>query len=82
MRIQAWMISSFHLYNFLISSFIRFTSIGLKDATNSMYPAEAFSAKFTYVALWKVFGVASSQSFFLQALGHVWYLQRHGPGPG
>jgi len=27
--------------------FIRFQSINLKDATNSQYPAEAFSAKFT-----------------------------------
>ncbi|KIK40809.1 hypothetical protein CY34DRAFT_107583 [Suillus luteus UH-Slu-Lm8-n1] len=27
--------------------FVRFTSINLKDATNSQFPAEAFSAKFS-----------------------------------
>jgi hypothetical protein len=31
--------------------FIRFTSLGLKDATNPNYPAEAFSAKFTLSAM-------------------------------
>jgi len=31
--------------------FIRFTSLGLKDATNSQYPAEAFSAKFTMTGM-------------------------------
>lgn len=31
--------------------FVRFTSINLKDATNSQYPAEAFSAKFTMTGM-------------------------------
>lgn len=31
--------------------FVRFTSISLKDATNSQYPAEAFSAKFTMTGM-------------------------------
>ncbi|KAG2049726.1 hypothetical protein BDR06DRAFT_984305 [Suillus hirtellus] len=31
--------------------FVRFTSINLKDATNSQFPAEAFSAKFTMTGM-------------------------------
>ncbi|KAG0706583.1 hypothetical protein DFH29DRAFT_133204 [Suillus ampliporus] len=31
--------------------FVRFTSIALKDATNSQFPAEAFSAKFTMAGM-------------------------------
>ncbi|KAG1886782.1 hypothetical protein F4604DRAFT_1675628 [Suillus subluteus] len=33
------------------SSFVRFTSISLTDATNPQYPAEAFSAKFTMTGM-------------------------------
>ncbi|KAG2361049.1 hypothetical protein BDR07DRAFT_1510020, partial [Suillus spraguei] len=31
--------------------FVRFTSLNLKDATNSQFPAEAFSAKFTLTGM-------------------------------
>lgn len=31
--------------------FVRFTSLNLKDATNTQYPAEAFSAKFTMAGM-------------------------------
>ncbi|KAG2121257.1 hypothetical protein DEU56DRAFT_834567 [Suillus clintonianus] len=31
--------------------FVRFTSLNLKDATNSQFPAEAFSAKFTMTSM-------------------------------
>jgi len=34
-------------YFYLFFSFIRFQSLSLKDATNTQYPAQAFSAKFT-----------------------------------
>lgn len=59
-------------------SFIRFTSLNLKDPNNALYPYEAFSAQFRCVMLCLYYLYLASDIqgiLYLQPQWHVWTIQ-------